>query len=69
MVMSLSPYFTDKSIVNQLRSFFDLDEQWTIDFMSLLGQVVDFGEFYELKIKGRVFQIDKVQGVVEEVTA
>ena len=66
--MSLSPYFSDKSIVNQLRSFFDLDEQWTIDFQSLLSQVEDFGEFYELKIKDRTFRIDKLLGIVSEVT-
>lgn len=65
--MSLSPYFSDKSIVNQLRSFFDLDEQWTIDFQSLLSQVEDFNEFYELKIKDRIFRIDKLLGIVSEV--
>ena len=65
--MALSVYFSDESIVNQLRSFFELEEQWTIDFGSLLSQVEeDDEEFYSLKIKGRRFLIHKVLGFVSE---
>ena len=67
--MSLSPYFEDSSIVNALRSFFEVDEQWTIDFQSLLSQVEDLDdEYYQLQIKDKLFHIHKMQGVVEEVT-
>ena len=66
--MTLSPYYLDKSIVNQLRSFFEMEEQWNIDFESLLSQVEDYDdEYYILKINTRVFKIHKVQGFVEEV--
>ena len=66
--MSLSPYFEDKDIVNQLRSFFEIDEQWTIDFWSLLSQVEDYDdESFLLKIKDRNFLIHKVHGSVVEV--
>lgn len=66
--MTLSPYYLDKSIVNQLRSFFEPEEQWNIDFESLLSQVEDYDdEYYILKINTRVFKIHKVQGFVEEV--
>ena len=66
--MTLSPYYLDKSIVNQLRSFFEVEEQWNIDFESMLSQVEDYDdEYYILKINTRVFKIHKVQGFVEEV--
>ena len=68
--MSLSEYFEDKSVVNSLRSFFDLDEQWTIDFQALLSQVEDYDdEYYSLKIKDKTFHIHKIHGGVTEVTA
>ena len=66
--MSLSEYYGDSSVVNALRSFFDLDEQWTIDFQSLLSQVKDYDdENYSLKIKDRTFLIHKIHGAVSEV--
>ena len=67
--MSLSEYFEDKSIVNQLRGFFEIDEQWTIDFEACLSQIEDVDdEFYELKIKDKKFRIHKIIGSVVEVT-
>ena len=64
--MSLSSYFSDESVVNQLRSFFELEEQWEIDFMSLLSQVEDADdEHFSLKIKDKEFRIHKVLGIVE----
>lgn len=66
--MSLSPYFSDDGVVNQLRGFFGFDEQWSIDFYSLLSQVEDLDEEHlQLKIKDRLFTIHKVLGFVDEV--
>ena len=66
--MALSEYYEDSSVVNSLRSFFDLDEQWTIDFQSLLALVEDYDdETYSLKIKDREFHIHKIHGGVTEV--
>ena len=66
--MSISPYFQDSSIVNQLRSFFDVDEQWEIDFDSCLSQIEDVDEeYYVLKVRDKSFRIHKVQGFVELV--
>jgi hypothetical protein len=66
--MSLSEYYEDESVVNSLRSFFGLDEQWTIDFQSLLSQVEDYDdENYSLKIKDKTFLIHKIHGGVTEV--
>lgn len=64
---TVSDYFTDEELCSQLRMQYDLDEMWRIDFMSLLSQVVDIGECFELKIKNRTFHIDKITGSVTEV--
>lgn len=67
-MMSLSPYFEDKDVASQLRSFFDREEQWSIDFMVCLSQVEDLDEdFYIVKVKNREFKIHKIIGIVEEV--
>lgn len=66
--MTLSPYFTDNQVVNQLRSFYSLTEMWKIDFHNILSQCEDKGDYLELKIMERTFQIDKVTGSVTEVT-
>ena len=66
--MSLSIYFEDEDIIDQIRSYFDVEEQWTIDFESLLSQVEDASdEYYTLQIKDKLFKIYKSTGVVEEV--
>ena len=65
--ISLSPYFTDSSVVNSLRSFFSLTEMWKIDFYNLLSQAEDKGDYFELRIMGRLFRIDKITGGVTEV--
>ena len=65
--VSLSPYFSDSEVVNQLRSFFSLTEMWKINFYNLLSQCVDKGEYFELQIMKRTFHIDKYTGGVTEV--
>lgn len=65
--MTLSPYFTDNQVVNQLRSFYSLTEMWKIDFGNLLSQAEDKGDYFELKIMQRTFNIDKRTGGVTEV--
>lgn len=66
--MALSPYFEDSDIISQLRCLFGVDEQWTIDFQSLLALVEDYDdENYSLKIKDRTFLIHKIHGAVSEV--
>lgn len=66
--MSLSPYYEDSDIVNQLRSFFEVDDQWTIDFEAELSHIEDYDdENYSLKIKDKEFLIHKIHGSVNEV--
>ena len=66
--MSLSEYFDDADIISQLRSFFEINEQWKIDFQSYLADVIDYDEeYYAVTIKNRTFKIHKILGLVEEV--
>lgn len=65
--ISLSPYYPDSRVVNELRGFFSLSEMWKIDFYNLLSQAEDKGDFFELRIMGRLFRIDKITGGVTEV--
>lgn len=65
--MVVSPLFTDEDLISQLRLQFDYDEQFTIDFYSILGQVVERSNDFYLELKGRCFSIDKITGIVTEV--
>ena len=68
MVNSLSRYASDEEICSLLRTFFDFDVMWSVDFMSLLSGAVEFPGFFELCVLGRVFRVDKVTGSVVEVS-
>ena len=64
----ISDYYEDEELISQLRMFFDDDEQEQIDFKASLNLLTDFDEEkWELKIKNRVFLIDKELCEVEEV--
>ena len=65
--MVVSPYFTDDDLISQLRLHFEDELQWDIDFKVFLNRIVDRGNDYYLRIRGREFSIDKITGVVSEV--
>ena len=67
MAFTLTAYVPDKEIASQLRMFFPLDLQWTIDFENLLSQAVDRGEYFTLQIMEKKFKIHKITGSVSEV--
>ena len=67
MSFTLTRYVPDAEICSQLRMFFPLDLQWTIDFANLLSQAVDRGEYYTLRIMEKKFKIHKITGSVTEV--
>lgn len=67
MAFSISPYFSDESVEQGLRAFFDYREMWNINFKALLSQIVDVGTCFQLKIYTRTFNIDKITGTVTEV--
>ena len=64
----ISDYYEDEELISQLRMFFDDDEQEQIDFKASLNLLTEFDEEnWELKIKGRLFLINKELCEVEEV--
>lgn len=64
----ISEYYSDDELLSQLRMFFNEDEQEHMDFKSLLGQITEIdNNILELKVKGRIFRIDKIFCDVEEV--
>lgn len=64
----ISDYYEDEELISQLRMFFDDDEQKQLDFRASLNLLTEFNEEkWELKIKDRVFLIDKELCEVEEV--
>ena len=67
MVNTISEYFTDEDLEQQLRLQFDYDEMWSMDFRSVFNQITDTGDVLQLKLRNRTFNIDKVTGGVSEV--
>ena len=65
--MALSDYFTDEDLESQLRSQFDYDEMWDVDFKTIFNHIQDIGSVLELRFRGKVFHIDKVTASVTEV--
>jgi hypothetical protein len=64
---TVSDYFTDEDLECELRTFFEEEEMWSIDFKALFKQIEDFNDIYlTLKIKNRIFYINKITCEVEE---
>lgn len=60
-------YFTAKDLEAQLRLQFPYSEMFDIDFRTVFSQIEDAGACYQLRLRGRLFNIDKVTGIVSEV--
>ena len=67
MANTISEYFTDEDLEQSLRLQFEYDEMWTMDFRSVFNQITDEGDYLQLKLRGRIFRIDKITGGVSEV--
>lgn len=65
--MALTEFSTDEDILSNIRMFFEVDEQAMVDWDTVLGQLVDVGAYFEVKVMGRVFHVDKSFGDVTEV--
>lgn len=64
----ISEYYSDDELLAQLRSFFDVEEQRSIDFKSYLGLIEEINDTtLQVRIKDRIFQFDKELCGVEEV--
>ena len=67
MANTVSEYFTDEDLEQSLRLQFEYDEMWSMDFRSVFNQITDEGDYLQLKLRGRVFHIDKITAGVSEV--
>ena len=67
MTNTISDYFTDEDLEQQLRLQFDDDNMWDMDFQTVFNQIEDIGDCLQLKLRGRVFNIDKITAGVTEV--
>jgi len=67
MTNTISDYFTDEDLEQSLRLQFDAEEMWTMDFKTVFSQIEDAGEVFQLRLRGRLFNIDKITGDAMEV--
>ena len=67
MVNTVSEYFTDEDLEQQLRLQFDEEEQWDMDFRTVFSQITDEGDYFQLKLRNRVFNIDRITAGIVEV--
>ena len=65
--MSISPYFTDEDLENQLRLQFSDEKQWDIVFKIFFNQIEDMGNYFFFFFRGREFSIDKITGIVTDL--
>ena len=63
----MSGYFTVDDVITQLKLQFTYDEMHDIDFRTVLSHIEDAGKYFTLRLRGRLFRIDKVTGIVAEV--
>ena len=68
MANTVSPNFSDEDLETQIRLQFPYNQMHDTDFKIFFNQITDEGEYYQLKLRGRVFRIDKQFGEVTEVT-
>ena len=67
MVNTISPYFTDEDLESQLRMQFPYEQMYDMDFKTVFNQIEDIGSCYELRLRGFIFHIDKISGIVSKV--
>ena len=67
MANTVSEYFSDDDLETQIRLQFEEDEMWDMDFKTIFSQITDNESFFELKLRNRIFHIDKITGSVSEV--
>ena len=68
MSNTISEYFTDEDLEQNLRTMFEYEEMFDMDFRTVFSQITDYNdENFELKLRQRTFHIDKITGAIEEV--
>lgn len=65
--MALTEYCSEEDIINNLRGFFEPEEQFDTDFKMIINRLIDRGLDFYLVFRGRKFSIDKITGAIVEV--
>lgn len=60
-------YFDEESLETQLRTCFNHDEMWDINFKPSINQMTETTEGFIIEIKGKKILIDKISGLVLNV--
>ena len=63
-MVSVSPYFSDKTVIQSIRKYFNSDEQYSINFKYYLNFAVNTDDGILIKIKDRKFLVDYYSGIV-----
>lgn len=66
MTNTISPYFTDEDLITQLNLQLPYEEMHTVDFKTLLHEIEDIGECFQLRFRNKLYNIDKITGIVTE---
>jgi len=67
MANTVSPNFTDEDLETQIRLQFPYNQMHDTNFKIFFNQITDEGEYFQLRLRGRVFRINKQTGEVREV--
>ena len=68
MTNTISEYFTDEDLEQNLRCQFEYEEMFDIDFRTVFSQITEVDEDnLELKLRSRTFHIDRITGAISEV--
>ena len=67
MVLEDELYFTVDSLETQLRSCFEYEEMWNIDFKPYINKMTEVPEGLEIKVKNKTILVDKFTGLVLSV--
>ena len=68
MTNTISEYFTDEDLEQNLRCRFEYEEMFDIDFRTVFSQITEVDEDnLELKLRSRTFHIDRITGAISEV--
>ena len=67
MVNTISDYFTDEDLEQNLRCQFEYEEMFDMDFRTVFSQIEDNSECFVLRLRGRTFNIDYITGAITEV--
>ena len=66
--MSVSPYFSDKTVISSIRKYYNENEQYTINFQYWINTAKKVKDGILIRVENRKFLIEEYTGsVIKEV--